>query len=178
MRRQIPVWLLMGALTLMLRGTASAQIWIPAGPVPDYSGVITPLGDYRPGVMPTTWTLPQVSYRYELPPQMVYVPVAVPTPRPAIEPVRTVNVTLESSTPVADVRVQPGTVVTWTNAGGQPRTLVLEPADLSGAAAQAQRRSGVLPSNAGVSLAFNQPGVYRYYLQDKPDEQARIAVSP
>jgi len=178
MRRQIPIWLLVGVLTLMLRGTASAQIWVPMrGSPTDYSGVLTPFG-YRSGWIPTDWILPQVSYHYEVPSQVVYMPVAVPAPRPAVELVRTVTVTLQSSVPVADVHVQPGTVITWTNGENEPRTLVLEPADLSGAAAQAKRQSGAIPSNAGVSLAFNQAGVYRYYLQNKPEEQARLVVSP
>jgi plastocyanin len=176
MLRQVHAGLMAAGLTLGALGAASAQQLIPPGGVIGaYTGVITPFG-YQPGWIPTTWYQPQVSYQYALPPQVVYVPVTVAAPRPAIERIQTVRVTLRSGAPVQDVRVKPGAVVTWTNGDDQPRTLVLEPSGLSRAGAQGSRQRGVVGPKASVSLAFNQPGVYRYYLQDKPDEQARIVV--
>jgi hypothetical protein len=176
MLRPLRTWMMAGALTAAALGTASAQqLFVPGGAVAAYSGVVTPFG-FRPGWVPSVWYQPQVLVDYQAPPQVIYVPVAVAAPRPPIEPIRTMTVLLRSSAPPADVRVKPGTVVTWTNSEERSRTLVLEPAEVSGTSTQTGRRSGVLPANSTVSLAFNRAGTYLYYLQDKPDERARVLV--
>ena len=41
---------------------------------------------------------------------------------------------------------------------------------------EARPQSGVILASASVSLIFNQPGVYRYYIQDRPEERATTAV--
>src|SRR5262249_38483725 len=176
MLRQLRTWMMVGTLTAAAVGAASAQqLFAPGSAVAAYSGVVTPFG-FRPGFVPHVWYQPQVLVDYQAPPQVVYVPVAVAAPRPAVEPIRTVTVLLRSSAPPADVRVRPGTVVTWTNPEDRSRTFVLEPAGVSGSSAGTGQRSGALGANASVSLAFNRAGTYFYYLQDKPDERARILV--
>jgi plastocyanin len=86
-------------------------------------------------------------------------------------------VAVRRSAPLEDVRVKRGTVLTWTGGDDRPRTIVVEPdTGLPWMGANIGRQSSALRADSGLSLAFNQPGVYRYFLQEKPDEQARILV--
>jgi hypothetical protein len=156
---QFRTWFMIGSLTLAAVGAASAQAVISPSPIT------------------TDLYQPQMIFDYRMMPRVVYVPVAVAAQRPPVELIATATVILQSSAPLGDVRVKPGTVVIWTNGEDHPRTLVLEQAGLWGASADRQE-SGAVPAASSVSLAFNQPGIYRYYMQDKPAEIARLIVGP
>jgi hypothetical protein len=157
MIRRFRTWIMIGSLTLAVVGAASAQAVLSPSPIR------------------TDLYEPQMLFDYRMAPRVVYVPVAVAVPRPPVELIPTATVMLRNSTPLNDVRVKAGTVVIWTNGEDQSRTFVLEQPGLSGMGAAAQE-SGAVPAESSVSLEFNQPGVYRYYMQDRPDESARLIV--
>jgi plastocyanin len=176
MAPHVRTWLLTGALVLATLGPAGAQRVAPVGlpSITPYTGLLTPFG-YRPPSVPSDTIIPYSFIAYPVP-QAVYVPVAVTPQQPAVQPVQVLIVTLKANAAPAELRVKRGTVVTWVNAGEQERTFVVDPQRLSGISAGATRQSGAARPNSSFSLAFYQPGVYQYYLQDQPDRTARITV--
>jgi len=201
---RVYTWALAGALALAAPGRVAAQFvspplgvpgtapysvpWTPyvyrapsistAGGGPssaDYTGVLTPNGYWPPSIPSTTFT-PNYQYIFYAIPQPVYVPVPVVTPRPAVELVQSKVVTVRAATAPAELQLQPGTVLTWTNGENRARTVVLEMPVAAGASAESGRQKISLPPNGTLSLAFNQPGAYPYYLEDQPERRARIVV--
>jgi hypothetical protein len=182
MTRQLRTWGAAGALVLaalVLAGggrPAGAQAVAPIGllSIMPYTGLLTPFG-YQPPSIPSDTYIPYSFIAYPVP-QPVYVPVAVTSPQPALQPVRVAIVMLWADAASADVRVKRDTIVTWVNAGERERTLVIEPPRLPGNSGGATRQSGAARPNGSFSLAFHQPGVYDYWLQDQPDRRARVTV--
>jgi plastocyanin len=174
MTGQIRRWALAGVLTLTAIGPASAQLVIPPGlgPIAAYTGLAT-WNRYWPAQIPSDWSTPRVSFNYQVP-QVVYVPVAVQPPLPAVQPVQVTTITVRDGTAPASQRVKAGTVVTWLNAGSAARTLVMSPPAAVGGGPETL----VIPAHGNFSLAFNQTGVYPYYPQGKPDQAASITVTP
>lgn len=198
------MWTLASALALAAVGPAGAQFvtpplgipgtapysvpWAPyvyrapsistAGGGPssmDYTGVLTPNGYWPPSIPSTTFT-PNYQYVIYAVPQPVYVPVPVVQPRPAVEFVQGKVVTVRAATTPTELQLQPGTVVTWINEENRARTVVLEMPVAPGASAEPARQKITLPPKGTLSLAFNQPGAYPYYLEDQPERRARIVV--
>jgi plastocyanin len=175
--------LLTGALLLSLAPGAFAQL-SPRGPLPwdlsnllPYTGLLTPSA-YQSPIIPNTWITPNYVFDYPVP-RVVYVPVAVPTmpPQPAVQPVRVVAVTLRRGAAPADVRVTPGSVVTWRNGENANCHLVLAQSRSSGTGAGATSQTWQIRARGSFSLAFNQPGTYDYYRLEEPTQRARIIVS-
>lgn len=190
MAQRVHTWVFSGVLALAALAPASAQI-VPSlgGPdIRDFSGIITPsprLGFQNFGAIvtpsgtvppriPSTVITPNYVFHYGLP-QAVYVPVFVTPPRPAVEPVTVATVTLRGGTAPADVRVGRGTVVTWENTADRERTLIV-PSAPSPSDGGAETNRWRIRENGRVSLVFRRPGTYEYYLQDRPEERARIIV--
>jgi plastocyanin len=176
MKPHVRTMILSGALALAALAPAGAQRGAPVGlpSITPYTGLLTPYG-YRPPSVPTDTIIPYSFIAYPVP-QAVYVPVPVTPQQPAVQPMQVSIVTLKADAAAADLRVKRGTVVTWVNAGTHDRTFVVEPQRLSGISAGATRQSGTARPNTSYSLAFYQPGVYQYYVQDRPDHQAKIVV--
>jgi hypothetical protein len=176
MVRQMGRWMMVGTITLAAIPSVSAQQVIPAGlaPVAAYTGLLTWSRDW-PAQVPSDWSLPRVSFNYEMP-QVLYVPVAVRPPLPAVEPVQVTVVTVRSDAPLDAVRVKQGAVVTWSNPDVTARSMVIDLQGLNGMSAEASRQTVSIPPHGDYSLAFHQPGTYRYYLQDRPDQPAGLTV--
>lgn len=166
------------AVTLALVGSrsASAQGFVPLGlrSIAPYTGLLFPYANQQASI-PTTFIDPYPVIYLPVP-QPVYVPVPVSPQQPAVEPVRVAVVNLRAGSAPVDMRVKRDTVVTWVNAGDRQRTLFIEAAAPAGSGTGASFQSGVLRPNTSFSLAFHQPGVYTYYLQDQPDHRARVIV--
>jgi plastocyanin len=139
-----------------------------------YTGMLSTFGSHR-ATVPSDWIVPWAYGPYPVP-QPVYVPVPVPAERPALEPMQVVIVRLRAGAALPEVRLKPHTVVSWVNEENRDRTVVVELVPPPGGGAWSSRQSGVTQTNASVSLAFHQPGVYEYYLQDQPDRRARVTV--
>jgi plastocyanin len=169
--------LLAGALALAAMAPASAQVGRMNGPsLWDYTGVLMP-GASIPPRIPNTWIVPIQLFHYEVP-RAIYVPVPVPvaTERPAVEPVLVATLTLRSGLAPADVRVKPGTVVTWRNGDSHDYTLVVPQPGVSGAGGGDASPRWRVRANDSFSLAFNRPGTYDYYRLEEPNRRARIIV--
>jgi hypothetical protein len=180
MARRGRTWLISGALALCIAPAAFAQI-PEYGPPPvglshliPFTGELNTFGDWTP-VVPNTWILPNGYFAYPVP-RPVYVPVPVAPSWPMWEPINVTRVTLRRAAPLQDLRIRPGMVVTWVNADGRDHNLVLEPLSPSGAVLWTSRHTGLVRSNSTLSLAFHQPGMYTYSLQDQPDRRARITI--
>jgi plastocyanin len=180
------VWapgLLTGALLLSQAPSAFAQI-PPRPPLPadlanivPYTGLLTPDANLPP-IYPNTWITPNYVFDYGVP-RVIYVPVAVPVApqRPAVQPVQVAAVTLHRGAAPADVRVTPGTVVTWSNGDNAGSTLVLAQSTSSGTGAGATSESWQIRAKGSFSLEFNRPGSYDYYQLEDPSHHARIIVT-
>jgi plastocyanin len=175
--------LLTGALLLSLAPSAFAQL-SPRGPLPwdlsnllPYPGLLTADANQSP-IIPNTWISPNYVFDYQVP-RVVYVPVAVPTTlhQPAIQPVQVTAVMLRRGAAPADLRVPPGSVVTWRNGDNTDCHLVLAQPPLSGSGAGATSQTWQIRARGSFSLAFNQPGIYDYYRLEQPTQRARIIVS-
>jgi plastocyanin len=172
------IGLLAGTLALAALAPASAQVGRMSGPsLWDYTGVLMPRASIPPRI-PNTWIVPIQVFHYEVP-QAIYVPVPVPvaTERPAVEPVQVATLTLRSGSAPADVRVKPGTVVTWRNGDNQDYTLVVPRPSASGAGGGDASQRWRIRANDSFSLAFNRPGTYDYYRLEEPNRRARIIVT-
>jgi plastocyanin len=175
--------MLAGILLLSAAPGAIAQ-FLPKGALPadlanlvPYTGIATTYA-YQPPMIPNSWITPNYVFDFGVP-RVVYVPVAVPTmPQlPAVQPVRVAAVTLHRGAAPADVRVTPGSVVTWSNGDNAVCNLVLAQSPSSGAGTAATSQTWQIRAKGRFSLAFNQPGIYDYYRLEEPAQRARIIVS-
>src|SRR5713226_3047883 len=126
MALRFQIGLLAPAAALSLLAADGAQAWPGRGPsLYDYTGVLLPGVNIQPRI-PNAWITPNYGFDYQAP-QVVYVPVAVPTtPQlPAFEPVQVTSIRLQHGGAPADVRVKAGTVVWWRNSDNQEHALVL-----------------------------------------------------
>jgi hypothetical protein len=178
MKPRFQIGLLAGMVALGLLGPAKAQAWPVIGPSSwDYTGVLLP-GAYIPPRIPSTWITPNYQFNYQVP-QVVYVPVQVPVaaPLPAIETVQVASIQLGHGGVSGDLRVKPGTVVTWRNVEDQDQILVITPSSSSGEGATGSPQRWRVPARGGFSLLFRQPGTYDYYLQDAAGQRAHLTVT-
>jgi plastocyanin len=178
MTRRYHTGVVAGALALAAVAPAFAQGATMTEPyVWNYTGVLTPYA-YFPPRIPSTWIIPNYVVDYR-PPRVVYLPVPAPVApeQPAVEPVQVTTILLHSHTSPADLRVKPGTVVTWTNGDNEEHMLVVARPSVSGAAATDASERWQLRANGSVSLDFHQPGTYEYYRFDEPDQRAHLVVS-
>jgi plastocyanin len=174
----LQIGLLAGALALAALAPASAQVGPMSGPdLWDYTGVLLPRASILPRV-PSTWFVPNYVFHYEVP-RAVYVAVPVPVApeRPAVEPIQVKTLTLRSGSTPADLRVKPGTVVTWRNGDSQDYTLVVPQPGVSGVGGGDVSQRWRVRANDSFSLAFYRPGTYDYYRLEEPNRRARIIVS-
>jgi plastocyanin len=179
--RNLQIGVLAGAVALAAMAPASAQVGLMNGPgLWNYTGVLTPYG-YFPPRIPSTWITPNyvVDYPVYAAPQVVYVPVPAPLepPRPAVAPAQVATITLRGGSAPADVRVKPGTVVTWWNSDNRDYTLVIPESTSSETGGQDARQGWRVPANGNFSLTFYQLGTYDYYRLEKPDQRAHIIVT-
>jgi len=86
-------------------------------------------------------------------------------------------VTLHRGAAPADVRVTPGSVVTWSNGDNADYNLVLAHSLSSGTGTGATSQTWQIRAKGRFSLAFNQPGIYDYYRLEEPTQRARIIVT-
>jgi plastocyanin len=142
-----------------------------------YTGLAT-TGAYQPPMIPNSWITPNYVFDYGVP-RVVYVPVAVPTmpPLPAVQPVQVATVTLRRGTAPAEVRVTPGSVVTWSNGDNADCNLVLAQSPSIGTGTGTPSQTWQIRAKGRFSLAFNQPGTYDYFRLEEPTHRARIIVS-
>src|SRR5438128_7914360 len=176
-RRLLRIGLLAGALSLAAMAPASAQFGpMSAQRLWDYTGVLMPFANIPPRV-PNAWIFPNYVVQYEAP-QAIYVPVPVPVApeRPAVEPIQVATLTLRSGSAPADLRVKPGTVVTWRNGDNQDYTLVLPQSSAAGAAGRDPALRWQVRAHDSFSLLFSRPGTYDYYRLEEPQGRARIIV--
>jgi plastocyanin len=174
--RPLQIGLLAGALALAALAPASAQVGRMSGPsLWDYTGVLMP-GASIPPRIPNTWIIPVQVFHYEVP-RAIYIPVPVAAERPAVEPVQVATLTLRSSSGPADLRVKPGTVVTWKNGDNRDYTLVVPQPGVSGVGGGDASQRWRVRANDSFSLAFHRPGTYDYYRLEEPNRRARIIVA-
>jgi plastocyanin len=176
--RPMQIGLLAGALALAALAPTSAQVGPRSGSsLWDYTGVLTPFANVPPRV-PNTWFVPNYVVHYEAP-RVIYVPVPVPVPAewPAVESVQVATLTLRSGAAPADLRVRPGTVVTWRNGANQDYTLVVPQPGASGTGNGDAAQRWRIRANDSFSLAFHRPGAYDYYRLEEPNRRARIIVA-
>jgi plastocyanin len=183
MTRRLHIGLLTSTLLLSLAPSAFAQ-FSTRGPLPaDLSNILPYTGwltadASQPPMIPNTWITPNYVFNYDVP-RVVYVPVAVPVtpPQPAVQPVQVATLTLHRGAAPADVRVTPGSVVTWNNGDSGDCNLVLAQSPSSGTRAGATSQTWQIRAKSSFSLAFNQPGTYDYYRLEEPNRRARIIVT-
>jgi plastocyanin len=177
MARRVQFWVIAGALTFAALGPASAQGMVPPGlrGLANYTGVLTSFGSQSPR-LPSQWIIPQFVIYYQAP-SPVLLPEPAPRPAPAVEPVPVTMISLRSDAAPQDVRVKPGAVVTWRNAEERERTLIVHRPGQARSSDPAVRRSWRIGENGSFSLAFYQPGVYEYSLQEEPERRGRIVVA-
>jgi plastocyanin len=192
-KRRLQIGTLTGALALAAMAPASAQMAPPLAPgyaqfgfgplgnraFWDFTGVLTPYG-YAPPRSPVVWTTPNQNYVYQYqPPEVIYVPVTVPVTaaQPAVAPAQVATITLRPGVCPAEVHVQPGAVVSWSNAGDTEATLVFPQPGLTGDGGTAATQRWRVRAQGSFSLTFSQPGTYAYYRLEASDQRAYVIVT-
>ena len=174
----------LASILLLSAAPAAFAQFPPRGALPadlanlvPYTGMAT-TDAYQPPMIPNSWITPNYVFDFGVP-RVVYVPVAVPTmPQlPAVQPVRVAAVTLHRGAAPSDVRVTPGSVVTWSNGDNADCNFVLAQSRSSGTEAGTTSQTWQIRADGSFSLAFNQPGTYDYYRLEEPRYRARIIVT-